>query len=287
MAFNITEFKSTLGSFGGTAHAGLFEVTIQGRAANSSQITPRQLTFFCKTMSIPGITINTATYEQTAKLSREMPTGIANNPVNGIFLIDADHQILKFFHSWAQNVVNYSTAGGELAEVNGMLPFEVAYREDYAATIIIKFYNPHPTGPNNTYYETVLEGAYREDYAATIIIKFYNPHPTGPNNTYYETVLEGAFPTAIGEIDLSWENNDSYATLPVSFSYDKVRFTGEVQGSPTSRFNRGTGLLSFLNSVGSLTSVIGQGLKFNSVQDAANRLLKFRNSWDNITNFFR
>ena len=96
MAFNITEFKSTLGSFGGTAHAGLFEVTIQGRAANSSQITPRQLTFFCKTMSIPGITVNTATFEQTAKLSREMPTGIANNPVNGIFLIDADHQILKF-----------------------------------------------------------------------------------------------------------------------------------------------------------------------------------------------
>lgn len=254
MAFNITEFKSTLGQFGGTAHTGLFEVTIQGRAANSSQITPRQLTFFCKTMSVPGITINTATYDVTAKLPREMPTGIANNPVNGIFLIDSNHEILKFFHSWAQNVVNYSTAGGELAEVNGMLPFEVAYREDYAATIIIKF---------------------------------YNPHPTGTNNTYYETVLEGAFPTAIGEVDLSWENSDSYATLPVSFSYDKIRFTGEVQGSPTTRFNRGTGLLSFLNSVGSLASVVGQGLKFNSVQDAANRLLKFRNSWDNITNFFR
>ena len=254
MAFNITEFKSTLNQFGGPARTGLFEVTIQARAATNSQISPRQLTFFCKTMSIPGITLSTATYDAVAKLPREYPTGMQNNPVNGIFLIDSEHQILRFFHSWMQNVVNYSTAGGEMAEANGMLPFEVAYREDYSATIIIKF---------------------------------YTPHPRGTNNTYYETVLEGAFPTAVGEIDLSWENNDNYATLPVTFSYDKIRFTGEVQGSPTTRFNRGVGLLTFLNSIGSLANVVGQGLKFNGVQDAVNRLNKFKNSWDNITNFFR
>jgi len=153
-----------------------------------------------------------------------------------------------------QQIVNYSTSGGDMASVSDMLPYEIAYRDDYSATITIKF---------------------------------YNPHPTGTNNTYYETVLYDAFPTAVGEVDLAWENNDSYATLPVSFSYDRIRFAGELQGSPTTRFNRGIGLLTMINSIGSISNVINQGLKFTGVQDAINRINKVKNSWDNITNFFR
>lgn len=247
MAFRLSEFKSQMDFFGGPARGSLFEVQIFG-APGTSRANSRDLTFFCKNATIPGMVFNAAQAEYVGQLRRFMPQTWNPEPVQAIFMLDSDHQVLSFFHSWAQQIVNYSTAAGPFAEVGGKLPFEVGYKDSYSCRIVIRQYS--------TNYEQ--------------------------SGTYYEVILDNAFPIQIGDVDLAWENNDSYSVLPISFQYDAIEFTGEQIGSPTARFGRGNGILGLLNAVGSFGQLIGQDLVPRSVQEAVNKYTRTKNSFDRI-----
>ena len=243
MAFNISQFKSQMDWFGGPARGSLFEVQIFPKGSNNSRVNSRDLVFFCKNASIPGMTINAAENNQVGQLRKMMPMQVNPEPVQAIFMLDSDHQVLTFFHNWIQNIVNYSTAAGAFSEVEGRLPFEIGYKEDYACRVVIRHYATH--------YEQ--------------------------SGSFYEVILDDAFPIMIGDVDLAWENTDQYAVLPVSFQYDRIQFTGEKIGSPTARFGRGNGLLGFLNAVGSFGQLIGQNLVPTSVQEAVNKYTRVKN----------
>tara|TARA_B110000503_G_C7109055_1_gene397271 strand:- start:4 stop:795 length:792 start_codon:yes stop_codon:yes gene_type:complete len=249
MAFSISDFKTQMDRFGGPSRSSLFEVSIINFPTNTSSADTRDLTFFCKNVAIPGITIGMASYEAVAQQRRMMPTSLNPEPVQAIFMLDSDAQILSFFHSWAQRIVNYSTAGGKFAEVDGMLPFEIGYKDEYACRVVIKHYS-------NDYLET---------------------------GRFYETILDGAFPGMMGDVDLAWENNDSIAVLPVSFQYDRIQFAGERIGSPTSRFNRGNGLLGLIQDIGNFGQLIGQNLIPQTIQDSVNKYNRFHNNFDTIS----
>ena len=250
MAFSISDFKSQMDRFGGPAKQSLFEVSIVNFPINTTDLTTRDLTFFCKNVAIPGITMGLQSYEAVGQQRKMFPTSLSPEPVQAIFMLDSDHQILSFFHSWAQRVVNYSTAGGKFSEVNGALPFEIGYKTDYACRVVIK--------------------AYSNDYLTT--------------GRYYETILDGAFPGMMGDVDLAWEANDSFSTLPVSFQYDRIQFSGEQVGSPSSRYNRGNGLLGLIDAVGDFGQLIGQDLVPRGITDAVNKYTRITNNFDNISN---
>lgn len=252
MVFRINQFKSQLDWFGGPARGSLFEVQITRPANVKSRASSRDLIFFCKNASIPGIIFNSAQNDQVAQFRKMQPMSVNTEPVQAIFMLDSDHQILSFFHSWAQNIVNYGTSSGSFAEVNGKLPFEIGYKDDYACRIIIRQYS--------TNYDV--------------------------SGQFYEVILDNAFPMAIGDVDLAWENNDAFSVLPVSFQYDRIQFTGEKIGSPTARFGRGNGLLGLINKLGSVGQLIGQDLVPQSIQDAVNRYTVLNNRVDRIKNFF-
>ena len=255
MAFNINEFKSQMDWFGGPARGSLFEVQItppKGAAINS-RANSRDLTFFCKNASIPGLVFNSASYEPVAQKMRMMPMTVNIEPVQAIFLLDSDHQVLSWFHSWAQNVVNFGTQGGAFSEVDGKLPHEIGYKDDYGCRITIRQYSVN--------YEQ--------------------------SGQYYEVILDNAFPFQIGDVDLAWENNDSFSVLPVSFHYDRIQFTGERIGSPTARYGRGNGLLGLINGLGAVGQLIGQDLVPRNVQDAVNKYTTVSNSVGRISSFFK
>lgn len=249
MAFRINEFKSQMDWFGGPSRGSLFEVQIVGFPGVKSRANSRDLVFFCKNATIPGMSFNTVQYDNVAQFRKMMPVSWNSEPVQSIFMLDSDHQVLSFFHSWAQQIVNFSTAAGSFAEVDGKLPFEVGYKDEYAATVIIRQYS--------TNYAT--------------------------SGQYYEVVLRNAFPMMIGDVDLAWENNDQYSVLPVSFQYDEIQFSGEKIGSPTAAFGRGNGLLGMLNAVGNIGQLIGQNLLPRGIQDAVNKYTKVTNSFDRIS----
>lgn len=293
MAFNISSFKSTIDSFGGVARSSLFEVRIadptlkgptdteiqaartQGQSPNNFNPFPptfaesqeaaqakkiikkplplfgeRELSFFCKSANIPGISFNTYTLENVAQLPRPFPTTMNNAPFTAVFMVDSDHQVLTYFHRWMQSVLNYGSRD-PFAETGAQLPFEVGYKNDYARTLEVRHYSTESS-----------------------ITK------------YYEVQLDKAFPVSIGDLELAWESNDSYLTLPVTFAYDNIFYSGTKSGTPKSRFSRGRNLLDTLASIAGFSSVVRQTFKSGSptsIQDAINRLTRVRNSYDNIS----
>lgn len=254
MSFNLSRFKGEFERLGGPLRSSLFEVNIFNYPSNGSRMTSDNLRFFCKTANIPGIEIQTSSYLSVASLPREFPIGYQKAGFNAIFLLDSDHQVLSFFHQWMQHVVNFSTKGGDFSEDKGRLPYEFGYKENYGARMIVRHYSTE-----------------------------------GNTDKFYEVILDGAFPTSIGSVDLSWENNNSFLTLPVNFGYDRIEYSGERAGSPTSSLGRGNGLFEILGAVGGFAGVVQQTVRqgtsnITTVQDAVNRVTRVGSSFNNLIN---
>jgi len=252
MPFNISDFKSTFDRFGGPARTNLFEVRINRLPRGvSALVSPRDFRFFCSQISVPGINFEQATQIHVGQRQKVYPMGITTEPVSGLFLCDSSHQIISFFHQWAQQIINYGTAGGNFSEVDGKLPYEVGYKDEYSTDITIHHYTTDSF-----------------------------------ESRYYETKLEKAFPIAVGDVQLAWSENDSFLQMPISFSYDRISYSGEKVGG-RGRLNRGDGLLGLIGAVAGFTDVvrqtINQGNSPTSIQDAVNRLNRVRNSFDNIS----
>jgi len=258
MPFNISDFRSTFDRLGGPARSNLFEMRISKLprgTANSSQLTPRDFRFFCQSVQIPGIQFEESTQVHVAQQKKTFPVGFNTTPLQTVFMLDSDHQIMTFFHQWMQQIVRYGAEGGNFSEIDGKLPYEIGYKDDYSTDITIHHYTT-------------------DSFASS----------------YYETKLENAHPIQMGDIDLSWSDNDSYLTLPVSFVYDRISFSGEKAGSNSNSLNRGNGLLDTIGAIAGFADVVKQTVNQRnsptSIQDAVNRFTRVRNSFDNISDRF-
>lgn len=253
MAFNISRFKSQLNRFGGVSRANLFEVMIIGAPVTGTEINSENVSFFCQTALIPSIQVSTVPYEPAGGMPVQFPNGITAQPFNAIFMMDSDHQVLQFFHRWIQQVVNYGTKGGSFSEIGGKLPFEMGYKDDYSCRIVIRHYSTE----------------------------------SSPGK-YYEVILDHAYPVSIGDVDLAWETNDSYLTLPVSFAYDRIEYSGEKAGS-SGTLGRANGFFDILGRVAGFAGVVQQtisGSKPTSIQDAINRVTRLQSSLGRVNDVF-
>lgn len=255
MPFNISDFKSSVDKFGGLARPSLFEVTLTKTREVNSRIENRDLTFFCTQTNFPGINFNISTMEQVGQRSKFFPTGVLSEPVSTMFLVDSDHQVLTFFHNWMQKVVNYSSKSGTNGAIGNELdlqrPFEVGYKSDYTCNMSIKHYSTESAG-----------------------------------NKFYEVVFENVFPSMIGDLDLSWDNNDQFIRLPVVFMYDHLSYSGDRTGKQTT--SNGRGILETLGDLAGFVDVVSQTFsqgRPTSIQDAVNRLNRVQNAYGNMTSF--
>jgi hypothetical protein len=254
MSFNISEFKSRIDRYGGIARKNLFVADIVFNGRNTSIAVPNftqsDLRFFCKSATIPGLNVVVQDYRPNGfGLPHSVPTALQPDQVNLVFMMDSQHKVLNFFHQWMQKVVNYDISRGMFSEVNGQLPYEMGYRNDYVSTITLALYS------NDT-------------------------------NNFYEYTLLNAFPTQISPIDVAWDDNDSYSTMTVNFAYSGMTVTGAVEGSPSTRVARGNGLLEFINSVGATSQLINQGSLPRSVQDAIDSFTSVKNAFNTISSIF-
>lgn len=253
MAFNISRFKANLDRFGGPSRANLFEVMIIGAPVTGTSINAENVSFFCQTAVIPSISVTATPYEAAGEMPIAFPTGVTTQPFNAIFMMDSDHQVLQFFHRWIQQVVNYGTKGGPFSEVDGKLPFEIGYKKQYSCRIVIRHYSTE----------------------------------SSPGK-FYEVILDNAYPVSIGDVDLAWEQNDSYLTLPVSFSYDRIEYSGEKAGS-SGDIGRGNGFFDILGRVAGFAGVVQQTISAgrpDSIQDAINRVTRLQSSLGRLNDVF-
>lgn len=245
MVFNINEFKSTMNRYGGPARKNLYVVEI-ANAPTTSGMRVNDLKFFCQSATIPGLNYTVADYYPNGFGNKQsIPTAITPDQFNCIFMVDSDYTILTFFHQWMQSVINYNYASGAFSSVNDQLPYEVGYKKDFATKITIKHYSTDSQG-------------------------------------YYQYDLWDAFPTQVSGVDVSWSDNDTYATVTVNFTYSHMTTTGTVPGVPNERNSRGNGLLDLINRYGTAGQVINQTSTPNSIQDAINALSRVNNKIANL-----
>lgn len=262
MAFNISRFKSTINKYGGPARPSLFEVTFSKEKETNSSMTGRDITFFCNSVNLPGITIENQTFTGVAQMPQNFPSTISNQPISAIFMLDSDHQVLTFFHNWTQKVLNYSMAEGPYAAITDgdgnlsvpddvQLPYELGYKNEYSCTMTIKHYS------------------------------------VDSKNKFYEVILKGVYPYNVGDVQLAWESNDQYLSVPIAFSYDSIQYSGDKEGKQIAPSGRG--YLETLGNLAGFADVVRQTLvqgRPQSIQDAVNRINRIRNSSNRLDNFF-
>lgn len=251
MPFNINEFKSTMNKYGGPVRKNLYIFELADGPGRNSGMKVSDLRFFAQTVTIPGLNYQVTDYfPNTFGVRQTIPTAVTPDPLNAAFMLDSDHMVLKFFHQWMQKVINYNYADGAFSAVNGQLPYEIGYKEDYATTATIKHFS------------------------------------TDSPNNYYEYIFYDVFPTQVTGVDVAWSDNDSYATSTVNFAYSHMKVSGANTATPTERFARGTGYLGLLNRYGIPGQFIEQTGIPQTIQDAVNLYTNFSNKANQINSGF-
>ena len=201
--FNISEFKSRIQKHGGPARTSLFVVRFSSVGTPSGFMSLDDMRFFCQTITMPGINLELMQYRQGGIGYPEfMPMNATPDALNGIFMLDSNHRIMSFFHNWINSVVNVSGTNGP--SPSGLERKEINYKSEYTTTMEIDFFS--------TYDQT----------------------------RFYRCIYDGVFPTQVGSLTLNWSDNDSIATMPVNFSYNRMRYSGfENLSFESSRFLRG------------------------------------------------
>lgn len=195
MPFNINEFSSKIGEYGGLARPNAFEVeftpmrvngfpnTIQSRNPTLANLNTK---FLCQTVTFPSLIIETFEYRPNNNdISQSMPQAIGHGDLECVFMVDDQHKMAEFFHTWFRLVTNYSDS-----TFGDQMQYELGYKSDYACGMSIRMFSRSP-----------VQGG------------------GGVGNSFYQCYLKDVFPVQIGSINLEWAMNDSYMTLPVSFSY--------------------------------------------------------------------
>lgn len=265
MSFKISDFKATMDRFGGPARLNLFEVIITRPflEPNSKIEGGNQLSFFCNSVNFPGISVENGSMTNVGQLATSFPIRMTPAPITANFMLDSNHNVLSFFHNWLQRVMNFSTKGGTFGGIDaqgdgvGQLPYELGYKDEYACRMTIRHYSTESVGKE------------------------------GANAKFYEVNLDNIYPYLIGDLALAWDSNDQFATMPVTFAYDQIHYSGDRTGNTSVRLQGG--LLETLSDLAGFVDVTRQTLKqgkITSVQDAINRLQRVRSSYDNLSGFF-
>jgi hypothetical protein len=242
MAFSISEFNSALNKHG-LAKNNLFVLRIQfgdnglaGKLLEKSKISTRDMVFLCRSVDLPEIAVQTQAFKPHGYgPSEQRPTGFELPLLPTVFMVDSNFAVLRFFHRWMQEIVNYDVDGGYSSVTDrGAKPYQFGYRDDYACTIEVTIYSQNQTDKTYTY-------------------KFYN-----------------AYPTTVGNIQVAWENAAEVMTLPIQFAYDAIKVEATDTGKVTGDLGSPNGILSFLSSINTFGQALNNLNRPRNIQDVVN-----------------
>jgi hypothetical protein len=240
MPFNISEFSAQVNKRG-IAQSNLFFVRLtlnEKLSFLNDQLPSNELTFLCRSTSLPEISVQTTPFKPKGfGPAEQRPTAFDYPLLPTVFMVDGEFGVVKFFHRWMQEIVNYDVSAGYFSESpSALLPYEFGYKDDYVCQMDITVYS-------------------------------------GPvQNMFYTYKFGNIWPTTIGSTDVAWENSAEVMILPVTFAYDELKVDGTERGTVTGGTGRGAnGLLSYLSSLNSYGQAISSIRKPASIQDAINQ----------------
>lgn len=253
MTFNVNEFSSRINAVGGLQKPSLFYVEIapppwmsksgggsflSGLANFTNILGGSNLRFLCSSATIPGIsTLFSDVRRQGYGPLERRANGVVFPNVDAVFFIDNRNTVLRFFHRWMQNIVQYNGDGSEVGMTsNFSMPYEVGYYDDYVTTITIYFYDA--TG--------------------------------GSGFNIRRIQLREAFPVSVGDVGLNWASADEVANMAVSFTYRYFSTDWIERPGGQTGFGRILSALDQFQEIRSSVSTISTLRAPSSVADAVN-----------------
>lgn len=150
----------------------------------------RQLALRCSNAVFPGIQLMTKD-DITRYGMGPVDTTVHNAMFTNIqcaFIVDREGLIQDFFYKWQRLAVNSDSSDTMTQKTQGASPYEVSYKHDYVSKIDISKYDDR-------------------------------------GKKRISCVAHQAFPVSVGEIGLGWDQSNSTAILPVTFSYRDHKVT--------------------------------------------------------------
>ena len=188
---NLNEFKSNLNRFGGVARTNMFDVRINiptmlsAAGEGAGGLSSRDISLLCEGATLPGISLNTTPIKRYGYGQVEKkPYLTTYTDQTFTFIGDNSGAVHGLFYKWMNGIVkgDEKTSNLTVSGYNGLSPYEVEYKENYAVDIVITCY---------------------DDTDQSIIIC-----------TLYE-----AFPIFLGDIQLNWADTDQLMRVPVTFTF--------------------------------------------------------------------
>lgn len=185
----ISGFRSTINNLNGLQRANHFYVTIPNPPILQGDIGPILLPFLTESTNIPGVAFATSDIRRYGYGPMEKkPYAPIFVDQNMNFYGDGSGLVHKFFYKWMNGILKYDEFPMGRPGFNGVRPFEVEYKRQYAVDITI----------------TTID----ETDKKIIEIKLFD-----------------AFPIAVGDVSLNWAQTDSFVNFPVTFTYYKWKRT--------------------------------------------------------------
>lgn len=184
---NINEFRSLLNTRGGVARTNMFDVmiSIPKIMGGRSGLDSRSLSLLCDSAVLPGVSLNTSEIKRYGVgVAEKKPYSPTYTDQTFSFIGDNTGAVHGFFYKWMNGIVKSDLSGGNQITTgyNGLSAFEVEYKDDYAVDIVITCYDEQ-------------------------------------DNKIIVCTLRKAFPIFLGDIQLSWSENDQFMKVPVTFNF--------------------------------------------------------------------
>jgi hypothetical protein len=208
MALSLSKFRSTINKVG-VAKTNTFEV-IFGQHSRTPGTLGEGLTLMCQSVQLPEVDLMTIPYyPKVIGGGERRVVGINQYKIIPMeFIVDKNMKIVDYFSVWMQGIVNFyappvwsnyraaDTNSNYVNSYEDQLPYELGYKSDYAEDITI---NVYPQGLNDSDPEPK-------------VYKLYN-----------------AFPVNIGNVTLSYADENKFMILPVGFTYDAIDVPGLIK----------------------------------------------------------
>lgn len=155
-----------------------------GLAAPAGAILPSLLQFYATATNLPGVKINTTDIRRYGYgAMEEKPVEPAFPGIDLVFYGDQQGGVLNYFQQWLNYIVAFdSSKTFTSTNANGMQPYEVQYKVNYAVGATIELISPAGT-------------------ICTVV------------------TFNQAFPTFIKDVQLDWEDSKTIMKIPVHFSF--------------------------------------------------------------------
>lgn len=130
--FNVTAFQQRMLAHSGPAFGNRFQIDLPNITGTSTE----DLTFFCKSVNIPGMQVMT-TQRQIGITDQKVAYGYANEDVNMTFVLTNDYFVKNYFTAW-QDLCIVKEQGAAHHYPN----YKVEYVRDVKITQLDKNYKP-------------------------------------------------------------------------------------------------------------------------------------------------